>query len=115
MATAAGAQPGGTAARQRGGGGMRASFTDGGGDTNGFATKKLVARLSRNEGRQEPGTVPFGHFAGDVGQVWPKGEGGEGPIPEATTSSRNLWREAGIGLLPRDADGLKNLLLARCK
>lgn len=41
--------------------------------------------------------------------------GGEGPIPEATTSSRNLWREAGIGLLPRDADGLKNLLLARCK
>lgn len=81
MATAAGAQPGGTAARQRGGGGMRASFTDGGGDTNGFATKKLVARLSRNEGRQEPGTVPFGHFAGDVGQVWPKGEGGGGANP----------------------------------
>lgn len=44
-----------------------------------------------------------------------RGGGGEGPIPEATTSSRNLWREAGIGLLPRDADGLKNLLLARCK
>lgn len=42
--------------------------------------------------------------------------GGGGPIPEATTSSRNLWSDGEKQAVPRDADGLKNLLLlARCK
>lgn len=107
--------PAGRNRRQTGGerrGKMRASLTEA--ETRFCHEKVGVARLSRNEGRQER-DVPFGHFRRRRrGSLV---EGGEGPIPEArttTTSSRNFWSDEkqASSLVPR---GLKNLMLARCK
>lgn len=82
--------------RREGEGKMRASLTEA--ETRFCHEKVGVARLSRNEGRQER-DVPFGHFCRRRrGSLVERGR--EGPIPEATTttttttsSSRNLWSD----------------------